>query len=47
MKTKEDTFEIEKNLINADNQSLKRKICILEKDLESLNFKVIVLNIIS
>lgn len=47
MKIKEDAFEVEKNVLNTDNQNLKQKMCILEQDLESLNLKVNIINIIS
>ncbi|KAE9542770.1 hypothetical protein AGLY_002681 [Aphis glycines] len=40
MKIKEDAFEVEKNKLNADNQCLKKKIVVMEKDLESLNVKI-------
>jgi len=40
MKIKEDAFEVEKNKLNTDNQCLKKKIVVMEKDLDSLNFKV-------
>jgi len=40
MKMKEDTYEVEKNQLKTDNQSLKKKIVVMEKDLESLNSKV-------
>jgi len=43
MKVKEDTFEVEKNQLKTDNQCLKKKIVIMEKDLDSLNSKVSVL----
>lgn len=40
MKVKEDAFEVEKNKLNTDNQCLKKKIVVMEKDLENLNLKV-------
>lgn len=40
MKIKEDAFGVEKNNLNTDNQCLKKKIVVLEKDLENLNSKV-------
>lgn len=40
MKIKEDTFGMEKNKLNTDNQCLKKKIVVMEKDLENLNSKV-------
>lgn len=40
IKVKEDTFEAEKNQLKIDNQCLKKKIVIMEKDLDSLNSKV-------
>lgn len=40
IKMKEDMFEIEKNKLNTDNQCLKKKIVVMEKDLENLNLKV-------
>lgn len=43
IKIKEDAFNIEKNQLNSDNQCLKKKIVVLEKDLENLNSKVNVL----
>lgn len=43
MKVKEDTFEVEKNQLKIDNQCLKKKIVIMEKDIDSLNSKVSVL----
>lgn len=40
IKIKEDAFSIEKNNLNVDNQCLKKKIVVLEKDLDNLNLKV-------
>jgi len=45
MKIKEDAFEVEKNKLNADNQCLKKKIVVMEKDLESLNVKVSIVKV--
>lgn len=40
MKVKEDAYEVEKNKLNTDNQCLKKKIVVMEKDIENLNSKV-------
>jgi hypothetical protein len=40
IKIKEDAFGVEKNQLNIDNQSLKKKILVMEKDLDNLNSKV-------
>lgn len=40
IKIKEDAFGVEKNQLNNDNQCLKKKILVMEKDLDNLNLKV-------
>lgn len=40
IKIKEDAFGVEKNKLTTDNQFLKKKILILETDLDNLNLKV-------
>lgn len=40
MKMKEEAFGAEKNELNTDNQCLKKKILMMEKDLDNLTLKV-------
>lgn len=40
IKIKEDAFGVEKNQLTTDNQSLKKKILAMERDLDNLNSKV-------
>jgi len=40
IKMKEDAFEVEKNQLNTDNHCLKKKIVVMEKDIDNLNSKV-------
>lgn len=43
IKIKEDAFNVEKNQLNIDNQCLKKKIIVIEKDIDNLNSKVNIL----
>lgn len=40
IKNKEDAYEVEKNLLNTDNQCLKKKVVAMKKDLDNFNSKV-------